>query len=188
METVRAGPNPVTRTLDPSAAPAAPDDERTTMNHTRLPLTFPLGSDVQEEDLVQVFHLAHALTNGEQHAERVPFGAPVPLADLLPAGGEVLGTARSGRMEQVAMAYPGYSLRVIRWGGNGSVAITAQTAARLQEAVADVASRIPTVDEPDTRQVSFWNASPTCGAQVNHRRLEVPTWARRRRQLRPYHP
>ncbi|OWY59292.1 hypothetical protein B7486_75360, partial [cyanobacterium TDX16] len=42
--------------------------------------------------------------------------------------------------------------------------------------MADLRSRIPVVVEPDTKPVSFWNLG-SHGPAVNHRRLEVPSWA-----------
>ncbi|OWY59765.1 hypothetical protein B7486_72805, partial [cyanobacterium TDX16] len=101
------------------------------MRTTRLPLNLPLSAELDETDVVRVFHLAHALTNGEQHAQRLHARVKVSVAELLPPDGEVLASSRGDRSEHVAIAYPGCSLVVSSWHHAVQALVTAQTSSRL---------------------------------------------------------
>ncbi len=146
--------------------------------HDALPIRLNVDDSDSPSDVVDALFLGRFAT-GEQpfsHAaniDRVRSGAT-----LLPAGAEVLRTARDGDRSATLAQGDGWTLLVSRWSRGADVTVTAtsaELAARILDEATDGAA-----DEPEPRPenvtMGFWYVSPRRGPHRTTRQISAGTW------------
>ncbi|MFB4425592.1 DUF5925 domain-containing protein [Streptomyces sp. QL37] len=143
-----------------------------------LPIRLNVDDSDSPSDVVDALFLGRFATGEQPYSHSSSLDRVRSGATLLPAGAEVLRSARDDDRSATLAEGDGWTLLISRWNRGADVTVTATTAELARKVLSEATDGAQDEPEPQPENVTmgFWYVSPRRGPHRTTRQIAAGTW------------